>query len=144
MSTFADSSALVKLYVPEEGYERVRALPALVVSTLARVEVPSAIWRKRRAGLLSAPDANLLIAAFEADYYGTREEPPRFPAVEASPLVLETAARLTGIHGLRAYDAVQLATAQLVASADPECRQFAVFDKALRDAAAGEGFFVVA
>ena len=137
---FADSSALVKLYVPELGHERVRSLTAVVVSELAGVEVPSALWRKHRTGQLSAGAARALVGAFEADLHGTAGEEPRFVAVTASPLVLDTAARLTGVHGLRAYDAVQLATAKLVASTEPACRTFATFDKALADAAAAEGF----
>jgi predicted nucleic acid-binding protein len=60
--------------------------------------------------------------------------------VPVSEVILDVAARLTGVHGLRAYDAVQLATAQLVASADPDCRTFAAFGKTLRAAAVGEGF----
>ncbi|GAB3583781.1 type II toxin-antitoxin system VapC family toxin [Amycolatopsis endophytica] len=140
MSVFADSSALVKLYVDEPGSERVQALRGLVVSQLARVEVPAAIWRKYRLGAISAADARLLVSAFEADYFGTPDEAPRFAVVPVSPIVVDVAARLTGVHGLRAYDALQLATAQLVASADPDCRTFAAFDKALADAAAGEGF----
>lgn len=140
MSVFADSSALVKLYVIEPGSAEVEALTGLVVSQVARVEIPAAIWRKQRMGVISAADAGLLVSAFEADYYGTSDEPPRFAVVPVTPVVLDVAARLTGVHGLRAYDAIQLATAQLVASADPECRTFAAFDKALADSAAGEGF----
>ena len=50
MTVFADSSALVKLYADEPGHEPVRALSRLVVSQLARVEVPSAIWRSSVSG----------------------------------------------------------------------------------------------
>ncbi len=42
LSTFVDSSALVKLYADEPGHREIRALAVLVVSALARVEVPSA------------------------------------------------------------------------------------------------------
>ena len=52
---FADSSALVKLYADEPGHEQVRQPMHLVVAQLARVEVPSAIWRKQRLGELD-PD----------------------------------------------------------------------------------------
>jgi hypothetical protein len=47
----------------------VRVLDLLVVSCLARVEVPAAIWRKRRLGELSEKDARLLTGEFAADYY---------------------------------------------------------------------------
>jgi len=143
MSAFADSSALVKLYVPEQGHEHIRALPVLVISQIAYVEVPAAIWRKQRMGQLTAADARLLIGAFEADLHGTLDEMPRFHTVAVSRRIIDSAARLTGVHGLRAYDAIQLATAQIVASVDSECRTFAAFDKQLREAAAVEGFFLV-
>ncbi len=138
MSAFADSSALVKLYADEAGHEPVRALHVLVVSALARVEVPAAIWRKQRLGELDAADTALLVAAFEADYLGTDDEPPRFAVVIPDAPVLDAAARLAGVHGLRAYDAVQLATALAVVAVEPDCRTFAAFDRQLRTAAAAE------
>ncbi|AXB47142.1 hypothetical protein [Amycolatopsis albispora] len=60
MTAFADSSALVKLSVPEAGHELVRERDALAVAQVARVEVPSAIWRKHRLGELSARGARVL------------------------------------------------------------------------------------
>lgn len=143
MAAFADSSALVKLYADEPDHEPVRALPVVVVSQLARVEVPAAIWRKQRMGELGLTNAGVLVAAFEADFFGTRDSSPRFLAVPVSGTVLDVAATLARVHGLRAYDAVQLGTARTVADVDPACRQFAAFDKGLRTAAAAEGFAVV-
>jgi uncharacterized protein len=143
VSTFLDSSAVVKLYADEADHERIRSLSVRVVSQLARVEVPAAIWRKQRMAELTPAEAGLLVAAFEADYFGAFGEAPRFIAVAASTEVLDMAARYTGTHGLRAYDAVQLATARMTAMADPECRTFAAFDKQLRTAAAAEGFDLV-
>ncbi len=43
------------------------------------------------------------------------------------------------MHGLRAYDAVQLASACAVNAAVPEGTAFVAFDKTLRAAAAAEG-----
>ncbi|GLY68303.1 type II toxin-antitoxin system VapC family toxin [Amycolatopsis taiwanensis] len=143
MSVFADSSALVKLYAPESGYETIRSLTDLIVSQLARVEVPSAIWKKHRMAAMSASEARAMVDQFEADYFGVGDQPPRFAVVPISEVVLDVAARRTGIHGLRGYDAIQLATAQVVASADRDCREFACYDKALSAAAIGEGFRVL-
>lgn len=142
-AVFADSSALVKLYADEPAADVVRSLPTLVVSQLARVEVPAALWRKHRLGELSASDTGVLVAAFEADYFGTEEEPARFFVVAATPQVLDRASRLVGVHGLRAYDAVQLASATAVNAAVPEGVAFAAFDKALRTAAVAEGLETV-
>ena len=143
MTVFADSSALVKLYVAEEGADVVRGLSDLVVSQLARVEVVAALWRKVRARELAPADAHLLIADFEADYGGVGDEPPKLAAVAVAPSVTEVAARLAVVHGLRGYDAVQLASALEAARADPELTRFAAFDGDLREAAAAEGFALV-
>lgn len=143
MSTFADSSALVKLYADEDGHERIRELMSVAVAQLARVEVPAALWRKQRMGELSAEDASVLTADFEADYFGTDSEPPRLAAVAATGRVLDEAARLCASRGLRAYDAVQLSSALAARRADESCSAFAAFDRALRTAAAAEGFGLV-
>jgi predicted nucleic acid-binding protein len=140
VTVFADSSALVKLYADEPGHEQVRALSHLVVAQLARVEVPSAIWRKQRLGELDAEAARVLTAAFEADWFGTEEGSPRFIPVAATVAVTEEAAQLCAVHGLRAYDAVQLASALGARAAVPECRTVVAFDRRLRSAAAAEGF----
>lgn len=144
MSCFADSSALVKLYADEPGHDAVRALDGITVAQIARVEVPAALWRKHRTGELSSSAAAVLVAEFEADWFGTDDQPRRFEPVRMTAFVLEDAARLTGVHGLRAYDAVQLATACAVRDADPDIAVFVAFDRALRDAAAVEGFTTVA
>ncbi len=143
MTTFADSSALVKLYSDEPGHEHVRGLMSVAVTQLARVEVPAALWRKERLGELSADDARLLTADFEADYFGADSEPPRFAAVATTAGILDEAAKLCASHGLRAYDAVQLSSALAVRHADESCTAFAAFDRSLRRAAAAEGFDLV-
>lgn len=143
MSTFADSSALVKLYADEPGHDVVRGMVGLIVSQLARVEVPAALWRKVRTGELAPGDAGILVAEFEADYFGTADEQPRFAALTPDVAVLDEAAHLAAVHALRAYDAVQLASARAAATADPTCGTFAAFDDRLRAAAAAEGFRLV-
>lgn len=140
MSTFADSSALVKLYADEPGHGNVRRIPVLVISVLARVEVPAAISRKHRLGDISADVAAVLIADFEADYYGTDTEAGRFSALQVDEDLLAVAARLCSVHGLRAYDGVQLASALAAREAEPGCTSFVAFDAELRAAAALEGF----
>ena len=135
MIVFADSSALVKRYADEPGADEVRAMPFLVVSALARVEVPAALWRKVRMGQLSAPDAAVLSSAFRFDC----DDPSVMVVVAPTAGVLEHAARLVAVHPLRAYDAVQLASALAVRAADSEVAGFACFDAGLRAAAAAEG-----
>ena len=140
---FADSSALVKLYADEPDAEAVRALPLLIVSQLARVEVPAALWRKHRAGELSAADTGVLVAAFEADYFGTAAEPARFFVIAVTAQLLDDAAHLVAVHGLRAYDATQLAGACAASAAVTDGIGFVAVDKTLRAAAAAEGLDLV-
>jgi uncharacterized protein len=143
VSVFADSSALVKLYADEQDHEQLRALPVVVVSQIARVEVPAALWRKQRMGELSAENAQILTADFEADFYGAATEPSRFAAILTTGAILDAAARLCGIHRLRAYDGVQLASALAARHADAACATLAAFDRSLRAAASTEGFSVL-
>lgn len=79
----------------------------------------------------------MLTAAFEADWHA--DGGPFLPLV-ASEAVLEAAADLTARHGLRAYDAGQLATAAVARSAGVELEAFLCFDTDLTAAAAREAF----
>jgi hypothetical protein len=134
---------LVKLYADEADCEVVRALEVIVVSRIARVEVPAAIRKKQRMGELDEEQARALIAEFEADYFGTVNAAPRFVVVEIAAAVFEHAATLVATHPLRAYDAIQLASACMVRGVDPACNSFACSDATLREAAAAEGFALV-
>lgn len=140
MTVFADTSALVKLYADEDGSDVVEAAGTLVISQLARVEVPAVLWRKQRMGEIGAADVRVLLDGFKSDYAGTQHGPARFVRVIVNAEVLDQAARLVGRHGLRAYDGVQLASACAARTAAPECATFAAFDKQLREAAAREEF----
>jgi predicted nucleic acid-binding protein len=145
ITVFADSSALVKLYANEAGsddMERLIRTGPLFVSGLARVEVPAALWRKRRSGELSTHDARILAARFSMDFHSTPSEKSRFISIIAAPRILDSAAGLTARHGLRAYDAVQLASAVAIRDLEPLCRTFACFDRGLGAAARAEGFAV--
>ncbi len=136
MTVFADSSAVVKLYADEPHADRIRRVEFFVVSVLARVEVPAALWRKSRTGELSVPDAALLSGVFGADW----NSGGRFIPVAVGVVVIEDAAALVARHGLRAYDGVQLACAIAARRADPSIATVACFDDQLCDAAAREGF----
>ena len=138
--TVADSSALVELYADEDGADVVRRVPVHVVSAVARVEVPAALWRKARTGGLSVENATILVAAFVADW---RDPDGRFVPVGLWVPVLEQAASSAVVHGLRAYDAVQLSCALAARAADPAVDSLC-FDAELREAAGREGFSLVA
>lgn len=135
MIAFCDSSALVKRYADEPGSEQIRALEAIAACQLAVVEVPAALWRKHRTGLLRAQSARALSARFRADCLGDR---PAVSITAVTTPILDAAALLVARHPLRTYDAVQLASAIAAARTNPGLR-FACFDTALSAAAAAEG-----
>jgi predicted nucleic acid-binding protein len=122
------------------GTGPIRALETLVVSAIARVEVPSAVWRKARTGDLEDAAAGILVSAFELDFHGDPDSGPRFTIVSLTEPVLVAAAREAARHALRAYGAVQLASALAVREIDPRCSHFACFDAELRRAASRAGF----
>ncbi|MGH8936990.1 MAG: hypothetical protein ACRDXD_12155 [Acidimicrobiia bacterium] len=83
----------------------------------------------------------MLVAQFEADYFGAPES--RFTVLAPTGEVLEETARLVATSDLHAYYAIQLASALAARGADPECSGFACFDKKLREAASAEGFVIL-
>lgn len=110
-----------------------------MVSGVARVEVPAALWRKQRLGELSAQDCALLVRAFAADL-ARGAAGTVLLAVALADAVLADAAALVATNPLRAYDAIQLACARAARSADPRLTTFACFDVGLAAAAAADGF----
>jgi predicted nucleic acid-binding protein len=115
----------------------------IVISVLAEVEVPAAMWRKHRLGEISAADAGVLCAEFAADVVGDDLPIPRFAVVGASDDVVAMAIDAVARHPLRAYDAVQLASALVVRRTLEDLDGFVAFDVALRAAAVAEGLALV-
>lgn len=145
MTAFADASAIVKLVVPEDGTDRVAAEPGpIIMSALTFVETASAVWRRARMGSLPSAVAQRTAADLQRQVadgrFDTGSEVAEIPIVAP---ILQHASRLCGTHGLRAGDAIQLATALTARRVDPSCSRFWVFDRRLADAAAREGFAVV-
>jgi predicted nucleic acid-binding protein len=146
MTAFEDASAIVTRYVIEPGRGPASHSSVVVVSAVSRVEVTSAIWRKQRIGELSPNQARVLVDAFLADLGSSGQPSPTasvtYLPVATGPGVLDTAVALCGIHGLRAYDAIQLASAVRARAVDPTITELLTYDVALHRAAAAEGFAV--
>jgi uncharacterized protein len=104
------------------------------------VEVPSALWRKARTSELDDAAASILVSAFELDFHGDPDSHSRFTIIPPTEPILVTAAREAARHALRAYDAMQLASALAVRDVDSRCARFACFDTELRRAASRSGF----
>jgi len=108
----------------------------LVVSSLIRVEVATAISRLRKGGRL-LPDEATAALNFLTDAIERMAEEPLTPAL------LQRAAMLGTLYSLRALDAIHLASAVVVRNLVPlEEIRFICSDKELVEAAQKEGFAV--
>lgn len=95
---------------------------------ITRVEVESAFAKAVRVGALSETDAREAQGAFHRTW-------PDLVRIQVSDFIVAHAGELVWTHGLRAYDAVHLATALLWQSAIDESVTFATFDRKLWQAA---------
>lgn len=139
MIHFLDSSALVKRYLEEEGSPVVALLfkgrKVLAVSRVAELEVPLAIARRARRGDLKEAEARAHADHVLRDLKSIR-------IVELRPRTLEQARSLGWEYGLRAYDALQLASACRLKAETGMSLTFWCADEGLNAAAASEGLRV--
>jgi predicted nucleic acid-binding protein len=142
---FLDSSALVKRYIDEIGSNWIRSLtsaPAgntVHVVALAAVEVTSAVVRRGRGGAIAANDVRLALSRLDSDLVTL------YRVFEGGQPLVKGARQMAEIHGLRAYDAVQLAAAlevQARASTIGLRIAFISSDAELNSAAARSGLLV--
>ncbi len=140
MILFADTSALVKLYIDEIGSlemaERVHRPDGgrLALSVLAYPEVYATLARRRREALLSEAEHGDLCARFEEDWRAIAR-------VTLSPEVLRRIPRLCAEAPLRGADAAHLASALELRDAGLEVT-FAASDIRLTEAAEAVGLEV--
>lgn len=136
MNLYLDSSALVKRYVAEAGSRDVRSAVAEAAynstSLISRAEVSAALARAVRLGALSTRAGRACQEAFLLDW-------PSVIRVEINESIVAQAGSLAWQHGLRGYDAVQLASALAWKAALGGVVTIATFDKQLWAAASAEG-----
>ncbi|AGM40540.1 PilT protein domain-containing protein [Spiribacter salinus M19-40] len=137
MILFCDTSALVKLYVDESESREVRRAvaesEAVAVSRVAWVEVHSALARLSR----ESSEGQRIQDAVKRHL---RQDGPHFAVVELTAAITETAGEYTEAFGLRAYDAIQLASAMRLRAQSDVPVSFACFDQRLNQAARVLGF----
>lgn len=111
---FFDTSGLVKRFSREIGTAwtinllKPSGRNTIYIARITTVEVVSALTRRARGGSLTVTQANRSIQRFERSLFG------RYAIVELRPGIANRAMLLSKIHGLRGYDAVQLAAALTV------------------------------
>ncbi len=136
MILYLDASALVKRYVKERGSQEVIALTAaasaVATSLISRAEVAAALACAVRLGVL--------------DNYGGRRAQRRFsrewPDLARIPVneaLVSRAETLAWDHGLRGYDAVQLAAALTWQDSIGQDVILATFDRQLWESAPQAG-----
>jgi predicted nucleic acid-binding protein len=141
-SLYLDSSAVVKHYIREKGSAWVRELidaqeNEVTISQLTVVEVAAAVEKRRRMKEISQYHCVRTLVRLAIDYR------QRYTIVRVSDPIVELAVDLTSRHPLRAYDAVQLATAlrlnQIMLENRLPSLTFVSADGLLCDAAKAEG-----
>jgi hypothetical protein len=137
---FWDTSAVVPLFIAEPETPRVRRWlvddDEVVVWTLTRVELLSALARRRRespsaAGPLLVARRELL-AAWE-----------RWSEITAVDVVRRQAERVVESHPIRAADALQVGAALVAAGDEPGSLTFVTLDEVQAEAAEREGLRVL-
>jgi predicted nucleic acid-binding protein len=113
---YLDSSALVKRYAQEVGSSWITNLinpvssNGIFTALVSGAEIVAAIARKVRTGAIPQQAAATAITIFKNHF---RAE---YLIVMTTPTVVESAMHLAEKHGLRGYDAIQLASALSVQS----------------------------
>jgi uncharacterized protein len=110
---FLDTSALAKRYIPEIGtpwINHITTTPSntILLSQLAWVELQSAISRRQRENALTPEQSQILSLNFQA-HWNTD-----YHIITVDQTLLNLATELIKKHPLRAYDAVQLASALII------------------------------
>jgi predicted nucleic acid-binding protein len=133
--TYLDTSALVKRFVSEAGSSDVQILMTggepVASATIAYVELYSGLTRRHREGVLSQLQYRLACRRVERDWTALIK-------VELRAEILSSARGLIQRHGLRAFDAIHLASALGLQAAANEPVTFVAADQRLLRAAAGE------
>ena len=108
MIYYLDTSALVKLYIEEEGSELVREkvgkASLVATSKVAYAEARAAFARCLREGLLDRDSYGKVVGYLNSDW-------PSFFIMEVTDTVIFKAGELVERYALRGFDAVHMASA---------------------------------
>jgi predicted nucleic acid-binding protein len=137
---YLDTSALVKLYVEEEGSGAVREAvthaETVATTVIAYVEACAAFERRRREGRLSRGNCRRTIQELRSDW-------DHYLLLEVTNEIIRRAADLVAVHPLGAYDAIHLAAAKELQERLHGPIFFACWDSNLSTSAKREGFTLV-
>ena len=139
MIVYVDASALVKRYVAEVGSADLNALTmdaaAVATSLVTRAEIAAALARAVRVGVLDDVNGRRAQRRFSREW-------PDLMRVPVTETLVARAEALAWAHGLRGYDAVQLASALTWQDALGQETVLATFDRQLWEGALQAGLRV--
>ena len=136
MILYLDTSALVKLYVAEDGSDVVRnavgVAQTVATSRVAYAEARAALAAAARMGRIGDVERATAVSVFRAEWR-------LFSIVNVTQPLVEFAAELAESHALRGFDAIHLASSVFLLQRTQEDVRFLAWDKALLKAAAETG-----
>ena len=136
MILFCDTSALMKLYAQEQHSDWTRQLvlsaDSCIVSQITWVEMCAALALKGRTSQLTHAEIDTAMQRLRLEW-------PAYIQLAVDKFLISTAGELALIFGLRAYESLQLASAQRTHSQVGNNLVFACFDKQLSAAAVALG-----
>lgn len=139
MILYLDTSAIVKLYVDEDGSPLVRsavqAAEVVATSRVAYAETRAALAAASRQGRIAEAERAVAAAAFRADWRS-------FCVVHVTQELVELAADLAEEKALRGFDAIHLASAVFLLQRTGQVVRFLAWDRRLNQAAAEMGLQV--
>ena len=139
MILYLDASALVKRYVAERGSREVIKLTAtseaIATSLVSRAEVSAALARAVRLGVLNSSVGRRAQRRFSREW-------PDLVRIPVTETLVSRAEILAWDHGLRGYDAVQLAAALTWQDWIGQDVVLATFDRQLWESASQTGLRV--
>lgn len=136
MIAYLDTSALVKLYVSEDGSRALRAqasrAEALATSVVAYAEARAAFARLVRSGRTDARHHARRLRRLNQDW-------DDYVRIELTPELVREAGDLAELHGLRGFDSIHLASGLWLKERSAAALIFVAYDRRLHAAAALAG-----
>jgi uncharacterized protein len=136
---YLDASAIVKRYIRESRSKEAGALidgaVAVATSMVSRAEVAAAFARAVRLGVLDDPAGRRAQRRFAGEW-------PDYVRIPLTEALVARADSLAWNHGLRGYDAVQLASALAWQDSIGQDVVLATFDRQLTKAGTAAGLRV--